>query len=548
MRGLRAWGDPDLRGRATDGRSTQPPRHDCSRPADAQGIALRRRRAACRVGAARRVRHTDRRASPGRLTHRPSVGVIGRVAELERLSAAVNRATTTGRRRSWSCRERQGSARRRSSPRPLDGRSTMAPTCCSAIARRTSLGRTSCSPKRSAISSPTLPKRCSTARRPARLRADLGRSRHWRDASPTCHRRRRPMPTSERYLLFAAVVGLSGRRVEAHLIVLVLDDLQWADKGSLQLLRHVVAAEQRLRVMVLGTYRDSELSRDPSVPRDAGGVASPTRCQPRSSSRASRRRCARADGSDRRLRTRGHRRRARTRRSTPRRTATRSSSVSCSHTSPSPAPSHGTRTVAGSVPSTSTSSVCPTAFCRHRRPRLVGSAIRRRERCPFRGRHGRDFDLELLAEATNGSELDLLEVLDEAKATSLVNELTDGPGKYQFSHALIQHALYQGLGPTRQAATHRAVAVALEALTGSSGARVNELARHWGLTGRTSDASKAIEYGRLAGDAALKSLAPADALGHFERVAARLDQLTDSLRSPRGRHRDRARDCPAADR
>ena len=44
-------------------------------------------------------------------------------------------------------------------------------------------------------------------------------------------------------------------------VVLVLDDLQWADKASLQLLRHLVAAEQPMRVLVLGTYRDSELSR-----------------------------------------------------------------------------------------------------------------------------------------------------------------------------------------------------------------------------------------------------------------------------------------------
>ena len=44
-------------------------------------------------------------------------------------------------------------------------------------------------------------------------------------------------------------------------VVLVLDDLQWADKASLQLLRHLIASEQPMRVLVLGTYRDSELSR-----------------------------------------------------------------------------------------------------------------------------------------------------------------------------------------------------------------------------------------------------------------------------------------------
>ena len=44
-------------------------------------------------------------------------------------------------------------------------------------------------------------------------------------------------------------------------VVVVLDDLQWADKASLQLLRHLIASDQPMRVLVLGTYRDSELSR-----------------------------------------------------------------------------------------------------------------------------------------------------------------------------------------------------------------------------------------------------------------------------------------------
>jgi class 3 adenylate cyclase len=49
---------------------------------------------------------------------------------------------------------------------------------------------------------------------------------------------------TERFLLFAAVVGLLAALSADQLVVLVLDDLQRADQGSLLMLRHLTAAEQ----------------------------------------------------------------------------------------------------------------------------------------------------------------------------------------------------------------------------------------------------------------------------------------------------------------
>jgi DNA-binding SARP family transcriptional activator len=65
---------------------------------------------------------------------------------------------------------------------------------------------------------------------------------------------------TERYQVFAAVVGLLVMVSPAQPVVLVLDDLQWADRASLQLLRHLVGSGQAMRLLVLGTYRDTELS------------------------------------------------------------------------------------------------------------------------------------------------------------------------------------------------------------------------------------------------------------------------------------------------
>ena len=79
-----------------------------------------------------------------------------------------------------------------------------------------------------------------------------GWSRRWRAGCRDLPPSKATDTDTERYLLFAAVVGLLVEVSREQPVVLVLDDLQWADKASLQLLRHLIAAEQPMRVLVLG--------------------------------------------------------------------------------------------------------------------------------------------------------------------------------------------------------------------------------------------------------------------------------------------------------
>ena len=69
-------------------------------------------------------------------------------------------------------------------------------------------------------------------------------------------------PETERYLLYAAVAGLLEGAGEQEPLLLIIDDLHWADSPTLSLLRHLVTAGTSLRVMVMGTYRDTDLSRE----------------------------------------------------------------------------------------------------------------------------------------------------------------------------------------------------------------------------------------------------------------------------------------------
>ena len=64
-------------------------------------------------------------------------------------------------------------------------------------------------------------------------------------------------------MLYAAATGLLEQAAEAEPLLLILDDLQWADIPTLSLLRYLAtAAGGSEGMMVVGTYRDSDLSRD----------------------------------------------------------------------------------------------------------------------------------------------------------------------------------------------------------------------------------------------------------------------------------------------
>ncbi|MGC2652349.1 MAG: BTAD domain-containing putative transcriptional regulator, partial [Mycobacterium sp.] len=75
-------------------------------------------------------------------------------------------------------------------------------------------------------------------------------------AAPT-----RADPDTERYALFDAVVALLDVASVAEPVVLILDDLHWAAKPTLLLLRHILRFGERARVQIVGTYRSTDLDR-----------------------------------------------------------------------------------------------------------------------------------------------------------------------------------------------------------------------------------------------------------------------------------------------
>ena len=63
----------------------------------------------------------------------------------------------------------------------------------------------------------------------------------------------------QRYRLFEAIASLLDEIAARAPLALILDDLHWADRGTLHLLRHVARAPRQASVLILATYRDAEV-------------------------------------------------------------------------------------------------------------------------------------------------------------------------------------------------------------------------------------------------------------------------------------------------
>ncbi len=66
---------------------------------------------------------------------------------------------------------------------------------------------------------------------------------------------------SEQFLLFSRIAGLLAQVASQRTLILVIDDLHWADKSSLLLLQHICGRLSGQSILVIGTYRDMEITR-----------------------------------------------------------------------------------------------------------------------------------------------------------------------------------------------------------------------------------------------------------------------------------------------
>ncbi|MGI8929089.1 MAG: ABC transporter substrate-binding protein [Candidatus Limnocylindrales bacterium] len=141
---------------------------------------------------------------------------------------------------------------------------------------------------------------------------------------------------------------------------------------------------------------------------------------------------------------------------------------------------------------------------------------------------GRSFGLTLLEQVLPRTRL--LSTLSELQWLGLIVQERSGPvPEYRFRHGLVQEVAYASLVEASRRDLHRRVGEALEGIhPEASQAEWGVLARHFAAA---NDVERAADYHQKAGDAARSLYANDEALVHYERALAFLDQLGDSERA-----------------
>ena len=133
---------------------------------------------------------------------------------------------------------------------------------------------------------------------------------------------------------------------------------------------------------------------------------------------------------------------------------------------------------------------------------------------------GREFNFSLLREITGINEGQLFDLMDEILGMRLLKE--SGSEQYCFSEDLIREIVYQKISRGKLKRYHQIVGEKLLSLyKGHTNEVVEELANHFYLSG---DRKKAVKYSIIAGDRARDAYANKDAIRFYTRAIESLDK------------------------
>jgi len=114
---------------------------------------------------------------------------------------------------------------------------------------------------------------------------------------------------------------------------------------------------------------------------------------------------------------------------------------------------------------------------------------------------GRDFQMEVLQKVAGMSDDELFGALEEARKAAVIEERTGAGAKvnYRFAHAFFRQTLYEEIIAPRRIRLHQQVARALEEIYNNRlDVHATELAEHFSYSSNRADLEKAVSYGEMA--------------------------------------------------
>jgi DNA-binding winged helix-turn-helix (wHTH) protein/tetratricopeptide (TPR) repeat protein len=319
-------------------------------------------------------------------------------------------------------------------------------------------------------------------------------------------------PAQARFRLFDAVTTYLARLSHTRPIVIVFDDLHWADEASLLLMRFVAKELKSLPLLVLGTCREPDAQTDPRV----AGYLLPLASDPHVL----------------RIYLRG--------------LSTEETRLFAAQTSALPLDEGELRELHSLTEGSpffiqevlrlfdndAQRIVLPSRAREIIALRLRGLPDEAVQTLRIASVTGSALRLPVLEAITGRSRQELLQILSLCLRARIVREVeTSADGVvshgYAFAHALIRETLYSALPEPQRVSLHAQVGSALEAIVGVDvEPHLTELAHHFHRAASGGDVERAVQYCALAAEQATASLAFERAVVHYR---AALESLASAL-------------------
>jgi tetratricopeptide (TPR) repeat protein len=295
-------------------------------------------------------------------------------------------------------------------------------------------------------------------------------------------------PRAERHRLFTAVTTLFARAASVNPMVLVLEDLHWADLPTLRLLRYMLRSPADAGLMLLVTYRETELEAgDPlsellaDLHRDEGLV----RIGLGGLSEEAVSRLARAVSGQ---------------------------PVSADQARELHRATAGNPFFVRELAGLSDAQAVPDSVKDAITGRLDGLDRATVELLTVAAAVGREFSLGVIERASGLRGMATADAVDQACAAGLIEEVDPRAGICTFAHAIVRSGVYERLEEAERAALHLRIAEAIA----PDDEHLAELSHHYLLAGDERGAVYAVRAGRQA----FGQLAYEAAAEHWERALA----------------------------